>query len=485
MRVAWVYPPFTEGVPQLTQNRFFKWTKSYDVLIYPIIPASACTLLENEAFKVKFIDATAMRLSKGHFVKDLGAFSPEIVFMEAKTPVIRHIWHVADELRSILPDVKTALCGDHVSVLPKESLEKCKAVDYVITGGDYDILALQLAKSLRDEGDIPRGIWYRNNGKIATTGPFKLMKDLDSLPYIDRVLVPWRLYHESWRLYDEFFYIMSGRGCYARCNFCSWPSMLFNYNFRLRTAENVIGEIQQLTEKYGAKEIFDDLDTWPARSAWATKFCQLMIENGLDEEVIWNINARADDLQNSEMLKLMKKAGCRVLKIGVESASQETLNRIRKKMTLEQIRDAVRNCRKSGLTVHLTAMFGYPWETRRDALRTIKFIKSLKPDSVQFSMITPYPGTELYEEALEKGWFRIDPEEWDEFDMNQPVLKTGDMTPEEVVDLFVKAWRDLYFSPSYMARQIWGLRSWRHLKLLVRGAKAVVRAHLAGAEKGK
>jgi len=480
MRIAWIYPPFEGKVPQLTQNRFFKWTRSRDVLIYPIIPAYACTLLKNDGFKVKFIDAVAMNLSREAFFKELTGFRPDLVLMETKTPIVRDVWRMASELKIVLSDVRVALCGDHVSVLPNESLEKCEAVDYVVTGGDFDIETLKLARALKKGGLLSKGIWYRKNGEVLTTGSFELVENLDSLPYIDRELVPWLLYHESWRLYDEFFYIMSGRGCYARCTFCSWPAMLFDYRFRLRSSENVVGEIQYLVEKYGAREVFDDLDTWPARSKWAEKFCRLMIETGLSEKVVWSINARASDLQSLERLELMKRAGCRVLKIGVESAKQETLDRIRKGITIEQIRAAVKLCKKARLTLHLTAMLGYPWETKEDVLRTIKFISCLGPDSVQFSIVTPYPGTELYSEALKNSWFRVDPEDWDRFDMSQPVFKSGDMSPDEVVDLCAKAWKRLYFSPSYMMMRMRGIRSWNHLRVLFRGARAVIKAHIDG-----
>lgn len=455
------------------------------MLVYPMISAYACTLLKNNSFDIEFIDAVAMRLSKQDFLKELTNFNPDLVFMETKTPTIKYIWRVAAELKSVLPKVKITLCGDHVSALPRESLKRCGAIDYVAIGGDFDTSALKLAMALKDGTKFPAGVWYRNDGGITTSGPSELMGNLDSLPYIDRVLVPWWLYHESWRLYDEFFYIMSGRGCYAQCSFCSWPATLYNYCFRLRSPENVVEEIKHLIKRYRAKEIFDDLDTWPARSKWAKKFCQLMIREELNEEVMWSVNARASDLQDLEMLKLMKKAGCRVLKIGVESASQETLDRIKKQVTIEQIRNAVMLCKRVGLTVHLTAMFGYPWETREDALKTIKFIKSLKPDSAQFSIVTPYPGTELFKEALEKGWFRIDPKDWEKFDMSQPVLKSVNMASEEVLELCVRAWRSVYFSPLYIARRIWGVRSWRHIKLLLRGTKVVMRAHIGGLEKGR
>ena len=481
MKVAWVYPPLEEGIPQLTQNRFFKWTQSYDVLIYPIIPASACTLLKSEGFNVNYIDAVAMRLPWGTLVSKLSSLEPDLIFMEAKTPVIKHIWQVATKLKSFLPKVKLALCGDHVSVLPRESLERCEAVDYVITGGDFDLGALNLAKALRDDTNLPVGLWYRKAGGIATTGNFQLLGDLDSIPFIDRELVPWWLYHESWRLHDEFLYIMSGRGCMQRCTFCSWPAMLYNYRLRLRSPDNVLDEIERLVDKYGAKEIFDDLDTWPSKGRWARKFCNGMIERGLSERVVWNINARVD-LLDYETAKLMKRAGCRVLKIGVESASQETLDRIKKRTTLQQIRDSVRLCRKAGLTLHLTAMIGYPWENRKDVLGTITFIKGLEPDSVQFSIVTPYPGTELYRQALANNWFAVDATDWDSFDMSNPVLKSGDMSPEEVVEFCERAWRSIYFDPKFVLRHLAKVRSMNDLKLLFRGMRSVLQVHVAGLE---
>lgn len=262
---------------------------------------------------------------------------------------------------------------------------------------------------------------------------------------------------------------------------CSWPAMLYGYRYRLRSVGNVLDEIEMLADRYGAREVFDDLDTWPSKGRWAREFCRGMIERGLSERVVWGINARAD-LIEPETARLMRRAGCRVLKIGVESASQETLDRIRKRTTLRQIRDSVRVCREAGLTVHLTAMIGYPWEGRADALRTIRFVKRLEPDSVQFSIVTPYPGTELYRQALANGWFAVDPTDWDSFDMSSPVLKAGDMEPEEVVELCERAWKLIYFDPRFVLRHLARVRSVSDLKLLLRGMKAVVRVHIGGLE---
>jgi len=256
--------------------------------------------------------------------------------------------------------------------------------------------------------------------------------------------------------------------------------MLYNYTFRLRSVGNVLDEITVLVEKYRAKEIFDDLDTWPSNSRWAKDFCKGMIERGLNERVVWSINAKANHLLDFEMLKVMKRAGCRLLKIGVESASDETLRRIRKGETTAQIRNAVKLCHEAGLTVHLTAMLGYPWETRADVLNTIHFIRSLKPDSAQFSIVTPYPGTELYEQSIENSWFTIDPHEWDLFDMSRPVLRTEGMLPDDVVRLCEEAWKSIYFDCHFIWRQIFKIRSLSQLKLLYRGGKSVMATHVAG-----
>jgi radical SAM superfamily enzyme YgiQ (UPF0313 family) len=202
-----------------------------------------------------------------------------------------------------------------------------------------------------------------------------------------------------------------------------------------------------------------------------------MIERGYNDEVLFSCNFRYDQI-NRDTCKLMKKAGFRLLKVGLESASQETLDRINKGIGIQQIIDGCRIAKEAGLEIHLTIMVGFPWETREDALKTLALAKMLMEeglaDVLQSTIVVPYPGTRLYQQALEFDWFRIDPGDYERYDMTEPVLKARDMTPEDVVKICDDIYK-VYLSPKYILhRFIKSLMSKDDLMLNIRGIKAVM-----------
>jgi radical SAM superfamily enzyme YgiQ (UPF0313 family) len=173
----------------------------------------------------------------------------------------------------------------------------------------------------------------------------------------------------------------------------------------------------------------------------------------------------------------MKNAGFRMLLFGVESGSQATLDRLNKGTTVEGIINECRVPREEGLEPHITIMVGYPWETRENALSTLSLARMLMERgwavTLQSTIVIPYPGTKLYAEALENGWFRVDPGDYDRFDMTEPVLNTVDMTPEEVMRVCDEIYK-VFLSPKFMFRHLVRVRSWRDVKYSVRGALKVL-----------
>lgn len=241
------------------------------------------------------------------------------------------------------------------------------------------------------------------------------------------------------------------------------------------SVKRALDEVGFLIEKYKVKEIFDDTGTFPA-GAWLKEFCKGMIKRGYNEKIYFSCNARFGVLK-PEDYRLMKKAGFRMLLFGLESASQETLDRLNKGITVQDIIDGCRWAREAGLEPHITIMVGYPWETREDALKTLRLAKTLMEEgwaiTLQSTIVMPYPGTKLYEEALKNGWFRIDPKDYERFDMTEPVLKTLDMTPEEVVKVCDEIYK-VFLSPKYVFRHLARIRSWKDLKYSIKGAIKVL-----------
>jgi radical SAM superfamily enzyme YgiQ (UPF0313 family) len=479
MRVMVCYPPISKKgrFPLLGQNRQFRFSSSPEVRIYPIIPSSAATMLKLEGFEVEYLDAINARLTWREFINRMNAFKPDVVMMETKTPVVKYHWQIINMLKEDFPDTKFILVGDHVSYLPEESLRFSK-VDYVIAGGDYDVTMLKLVRFLSGRSkDIPPGVWYKEGDKIKNSGNPVLISNLDIIPFIDRILTKWWLYGEAY-LYHPCTYIMWGRGCFpGSCTFCVWSSNLWQHKARLRSVNNVLDEIELIVDKLKVKEIFDDTDTSTWNRRWLEELCKGLIERGLNDRVFISCNARADNL-DKEICKFMKKAGFRLLKVGLESGCNITLKRIKKMETVEKIKQGIKNAKNAGLNVLMTIMVGYPWETIEDFKKTYQLAKELMlykthvGDSLQASIIIPYPGTPMYFEALREGWFLIDPNDYEKYDMSRPILKTS-IPPNEVMKLCDKLWK-IHIHPIFIIKTLMSIRNFDHLRLLWQGFRSVL-----------
>lgn len=477
MKIILCFPPLqsVKGLPTLGQNRQFQYFKE-PTYIYPVVPASAATLLKHRGYEVIWMDCIAQGISRSQCIEFFRHEAADIIAMETKTPVIKEEWGFIDECKKI-HGIKSAfaLFGDHVTALPEESfMNSC--VDYVLTGGDYDFLLENLASTVSSRSGAEKleaGIWYRGPSGPMNNGAFRLDHDLDSLPFIDRELTHWRQYaykNGNFRR-TPGTYIMSGRDCWwGKCTFCSWPQLY--PKFRCRSVGNVLDEVQQLVDKFKVREIMDDTGTFPA-GTWLEEFCTGMIKRGLHKKVVMDCNMRFGAL-NEAQYRLMKSAGFRFLLFGIESANQATLDRLKKNLKVDTIIDSCRACRKAGLYPHITLMFGYPWETYADARRTMDLGKwLLKKDlayTMQATIVIPYPRTPLYEECREQGW--LETGDWSAYDMKLPVMKLG--FPREKIPGLVREIYSVSFSPEFIMRKVAGIRSTDDLAYFARGFAKVM-----------
>lgn len=477
MKIMISYPELQgKGSPMLTQNRQFQWM-SIGSYIYPIVPAYAATLLHQDGHDVLWYDGIAEQLPYDHFLKTVESEKPDILVLESKTPVIKLHWQIIRDIKEISPDIKVVLMGDHVTAMPEESM-LATPVDFIITGGDYDFSLKGLVDTLLGNGDIPGGIYFREGEIIKNSGPFSLKSnDLNSLPFIDRDLTKAHLYYEKWKKREPFRYTMAGRDCqWGKCTFCSWTTLY--PNFRTRRVESLLDEIEMLVRDYGVKEIFDDSGNFPA-GGWLEKFCHGMIDRGLNNEILFSCNMRFDYLvRQPELLGLMKKAGFRKMKSGLESANQATLDRINKNIKVENIVDGCRLATEAGIDIQLTVMVGYPWETRADAERTLELARTLMSkghaEMLQSTVVVPYPGTPLFTEAMEKGWIRYeDPTAWERYDMTEPALTMPDMDADEIMKMCSDVYKS-FVTPKFILRQLLKVRKLEDLDYVFRGGKAVL-----------
>ncbi len=480
MKISISYPPIEsgKGVPLLSQNRQFQYFKS-PTYIYPVVPAYAATMLNQSGYQVLWDDAIAQEKSYRQWLNDIEQIKPDAIMIESKTPVIKKHWVIISDVKKILPETKVVLVGDHVTALPQESMEQSQ-VDFVLTGGDYDFLILNLVNYLNGKvAELEPGVWYRENDQIKNTGQFQLNHNLDNLPFIDRDLTKWQLYNEQNGNFKAIpgAYTMAGRDCWWRkdggCTFCSWPTLY--PTFRVMKPEKLADEIGLLIQRYGVKSVFDDTGCFPA-GEWLRRFCNLMIDRGYNKSIQFSCNMRFGALKQEDY-SLMKKAGFKMLLFGVESGNQATLDRLNKGTTIEGILSESKVLRQEGLEPHITIMVGYPWETNKDALNTLNLAKTLMQKgwatTLQSTVVIPYPGSKLYAQALKNDWFRVDPKDYERFDMKEPVMTTSDMTPEELMKLCDQIYK-IFLTPKYMIKQLFRIRSMRDIKYSVKGLAKVL-----------
>lgn len=444
-RVAFCYPPIPseKGVPLLSQNRQFQWF-SHPTAIYPVVPASAATLLKSRGYEVGWLDGIVRNLTPDAYWTELVAWQPDVIFLETKTPVVHFHLAWAAELKQRLPHCQLVMAGDHVTALPDEIL-KSGHVDAVLKGGDYDFALLS---------------WLEGR---------EYPVDLASLPQIDRTLTRWKdyAYRNGNFAKTPGAYIMSARDCWhGKCTFCSWTTLYPTY--RVRPVAAVLDEIGALIE-LGAKEIMDDAGSLPI-GQWLKDFCAGMIARGYHRKVRIDCNMRFGAL-TAEDYRMMRRAGFRLVLFGVESANQATLDRLNKRLTLEQIRDGAKAASAAGLDVHITLMFGYPWENAADAARTValgrEFLRTGSAATLQATWLVPYPGTPLFKSLDAAG--ELLTYDWSRYDMRSPVMRSP-LTEDEIRACVSATYRG-FLHPMALLRQL--LRALKHPAYLLRGAAAL------------
>ncbi len=474
MRVAICYPPLPseKGVPLLSQNRQFQWF-SRPTYIFPVVPGTAATMLKAAGHDVLWLDGIAEALSPEEFDRRLAEFKPDYVVVETKTPVVKRHWKWISAQKESGATARYVLVGDHVTAMPEESMEKCP-VDFILTGGDWDFLLMNLIEAGGDAARYEAGIWYRGEGgEVKDTGRFQLNHDLKKTPWIDRDLCKWKLYavkNGNFRR-TPGTYIMSGRDCWhAKCTFCSWTTLYPTY--RTRDPYDVVNEIEHLVKEYGVKEIMDDSGSFPV-GGFLKIFCDEMIKRGLNRKVRIDCNMRFGRL-TADDYRMMRKAGFRLVLFGVESANQYTLDRFVKALKVQDVEDGAKWASEAGLDVHLTFMFGHAWEGKAEIANTVALARRMLAkgwaSTLQCTLTIPYPGTPLFKELAEgDGLNTLD---WDEYDMRRAITKTPLVSEDEIKCAIREVYRG-FLQPAALWHRITSTRTLFDFSFYYRGMRSL------------
>lgn len=368
-------------------------------------------------------------------------FKPDLIGVTSFSYCYDYAVDCIDRIKSNF-DIPVVLGGPHVSVA-KGAVFNDSKLDYAVKReGEQSLLQLlvRLEKTKSDLSDIPNLIW-RKNGSIIENRDMPFISNLDEIPFPDYSLFEVEKY-ASTKLRSTA--IITSRGCPYKCTYCS-TLLSMGRNFRKRSAENVFAELKQRYDE-GYREFDINDDCFSLDLERANKIFDLVINSGLDMRFKCYNGFRVDRI-TPDLLKKMKTAGFYFLAFGCESGNQEVLNNIKKSITLEQVRKAVKLSKDAGIDCCVNFIIGHPTETYSQAMDTLKFAKSLDCNYVNFSNLIPYPGTEAFEWAQENGTFVVDKKTYlknfSTYD-DVPIFETKEFTRKQRLKV-TKLGHDYYF----------------------------------------
>ncbi|MBI1736437.1 MAG: radical SAM protein [Candidatus Rokubacteria bacterium] len=429
----------------------------------------------------EFCDSRLIGLTATDLTRKLVDGQYDIVGIPVFTNTAADSFSTAQLVRDALPSCTIVLGGVHVTSMPQRSLEECPAADFVVVG-EGELTTAELLASLRTGEPSPadiRGLAWRQNGAIVVNPGRDLIKDPNILPHIRYQDVRMDLYvpHPTQYLELPSFNVFTQRGCPYKCTFCQ-AMVTMGAKVRFKSVDKVIEEIRILEDLWGARGIYFQDSAFTVRKDWVRQLCEKMIEENLG--IHWACNLRVDNV-TEDLLKLMARAGCWMCVFGIESGNQESLDLMKKGITLKQQQDAVRWCRQAGIQVMNNFILAVPGETEAMVNRTIRYSLELGGEISLYWLPVPYPGTELWRTAKESGGLREDAP-WSDFgsmDYKNLVYVNPLLGPDrasaqaKMLDLHSRAYRAFYSSPRTVWRNLRSVRSPRHLHRFYKAALAI------------
>ncbi len=421
---------------------------------------------EERGYTVHVMDVNAEQLHFEDIERFVADQQPPWVGMTAVTAQIINTHRVAGIIKRVSPASKVVVGGVHATAMPDEVLREAN-VDYVVRGeGEIPFFELISGKAPAEIG----GLSFRGSNPlqpIVHNPMAEPITDLDSLPTPAYHLIRFDLYKPAVGAYRRLpsINMTMTRGCPGKCTFCNSAETAL----RTRSARHVVDEIEKLQDRYGIREVSFYDDTLTIFKPQVAEMCDLIIERGID--LTWSCFARTDCV-SPPLLGKMRAAGCHQILFGIESADAEILRNIRKPIDIEQTRKAVRMVQDAGIAVRAAFMFGNPGETVESMRRTIDFAIDLDPDIAIFNITTPYPGTQMFDWALRKGYLRT--LNWNDYDLANSVLELPTVSSAEINRMYKVAYREFFFRPSYLLRRLLKMRSWDDIKCNVRALRSVM-----------
>lgn len=412
-------------------------------------------------YEIEILDCPVENINYSNLKNKLEQIKPDVVGITTMTFTLIDVMQTAKIIKQLNPEIKIVLGGPHVNIYPSQTLQN-KEIDFLVLGeGEQAFVDLLNNINNKNELEKIQGLVFRNNQEIINTGARPLIQNLDSLPHPARELTQYKKYFSVVAQKNPTTTMFTSRGCPYKCLFCDRPHL--GKVFRARSAANVVDEMVKIKEM-GIQEIFIYDDTFTINRQRVVNICNLILERRL--KISWDIRARVNTV-DKELLKLMKTAGCTRIHYGVEAGTPKILKVLRKGITLEQVKQAFKLTRQVGIETAGYFMFGSPTETKEDIQQTIQLAKELFPDYVHFSVLTPFPATDLYFQGLQQGIIKKD--YWSDFSKNpelnfNPPAWEENFTRDELFKILITAYKNYYLTPKYVLKRLKELKSWNSIK---------------------
>lgn len=431
---------------------------------YGIIQLAAYLEAKVEDVKVEVLDCNAEKVDWTQMEQRIASFNPDIVCSSSLATCNTYaVAKTLETAKRVAPSILTVTGGQHFTATAKESLETYPEIDMIVRGEGEQTLT-ELVKHLIAKKSILeiQGLSFRKSGQIIHNSPRPLIENLDDLPFPGYHLVKDLMskYHFSAMAADNSPYALveGSRGCSHECTFCSqWKH--WQACWRVKSSERIADEIKYCNETFGSKFIWLTDDNFGAGNR-PKEIAEAILKRELSRDVAWFVQARCDDIiRNKEILPKLKESGLSWVLLGVENSNPSTLDAFKKGITPQDAKTAVKLLKNNGIFAHAMMIIGQRKDTLESIWRLKEFANELDPDFIMFGILTPFPGTEIYEEANRNGW--IMDKNWTHYDMIHAIMPTETLSVNEVQEQLYGCYRDFYGSWS---RRVGGILSKNMLK---------------------
>jgi anaerobic magnesium-protoporphyrin IX monomethyl ester cyclase len=431
---------------------------------YGIIQLAAYLEAKVEDVQVEVLDCNAEKVDWTQMEQRITSFNPDIVCSSSLATCNTYaVAKTLETAKRVAPSILTVTGGQHFTATAKESLETYPEIDMIVRGEGEQTLT-ELVKHLIAKKSILeiQGLSFRKSGQIIHNSPRPLIENLDDLPFPGYHLVKDLMskYHFSAMAADNSPYALveGSRGCSHECTFCSqWKH--WQACWRVKSSERIADEIKYCNETFGSKFIWLTDDNFGAGNR-PKEIAEAILKRELSKDVAWFVQARCDDIiRNKEILPKLKESGLSWVLLGVENSNPSTLDAFKKGITPQDAKTAVKLLKNNGIFAHAMMIIGQRKDTLESIWRLKEFANELDPDFIMFGILTPFPGTEIYEEANRNGW--IMDKNWTHYDMIHAIMPTETLSVNEVQEQLYGCYRDFYGSWS---RRVGGILSKNMLK---------------------